>query len=97
MGNLPAYALDAAHGLHIKFLWRELYGGISGVDTGKLYVFGYGIGDDLTVLCHGIHLHLLGVFHELAYDHRVLLRHICRQLQETFKLVVVGADVHGCT
>ena len=38
LGNLPADALDSAHGLHVELLWRKLNGGIAGMHTCKLDV-----------------------------------------------------------
>ncbi len=58
-------------------------------------MLGYGVDLDLSVLCHGIHLDLLGVLYELADHYGVLLRNVGSQTQEAFKLVGVGADVHS--
>ena len=63
--------------------------------AGKLDVLGNGVGDDFAVLCHGVHLHLLGVLDELAHHHGVFLRYVGRQLEEALQLFLVGADVHG--
>ena len=57
-------------------------------------MFGDGIGNNFTVLCHGIHFHFLGMFDELADNNRMFLRYISRKLQETFQFFLVGADVH---
>ena len=95
LGYLAADALDAAHGLHVELLRRELDGGVARVHAGKLDVLGDGVGDDFAVLCHGIHLHLLGVLDELAHHHGVFLRYVGRQLEEALQLFLVGADVHG--
>ena len=67
------------------------------MNTGKLDVLADGIGYDFTVFCHSIHLNFLVVFVELAHHHRVLLADVGSQLEETFQLFLVGADVHGCT
>ena len=64
------------------------------MNTGKLHVLGDGISYDLAVLCHGIHLDLLGVLEELADNHRMTFRHIGGKSQEALKLVAVVADVH---
>ena len=58
-------------------------------------MLGDGVGDDFAVLCHGVHLHLLGVLDELAHHHGVFLRYVGRQLEEALQLFLVGADVHG--
>ena len=92
-----AHTLNAAHCLAIEFLWRELYGGVARVDTGKLYVFGNGIGYDFAIFCHCVHLHFLCVFDKLAYHHRVVFAHIGCQTQKFLKLFLVGAYVHGST
>ena len=56
-----------------------------------------GIRYDFTVLCYGIHFHLLGMFYELAYHYRMLLGYVCRQLQEAFQFFLIGTDVHSRT
>ena len=94
---LAGDALDAAHGLHIELLRRKLYGGIARVHTGIFDVFANGIGYDFTVLCHGIHLHLLGMLYETADHHGMLLGDVGRKGEETVQLVVIAAHVHGRT
>ena len=37
-----------------------------------------GVGDDLPSLRYGIDLYFLSVLDELAHDHRMLLRYVCR-------------------
>ena len=57
-------------------------------------MLGDSIGDDFAVFCHGIHLHLLGVEHELRDDHGVFLADRSSQFEETLQFVLVGADIH---
>ena len=64
------------------------------MDSCKLDVLGNGIGDNLSIACHCIHLNLLGVLDELAYHHRVVLTDIGSQFEELFKFFLVGAHVH---
>ena len=64
---------------------------------GKLDMLTDGICDNLTVLCHRIHLHLLGMLDELAHHHGMFLADIRCQLQEAFQFLPVGADVHRST
>ena len=71
--NLLGYLLDAAHGLVVELLWRELDRGIARVHTGKLDVLRDSVCYNLTLVGHGIHLNLLGTFDEAGDDHRVLL------------------------
>ena len=97
LGNLLAHALDAAHCLAIEFLRRELYGGVARVDSGKLDVLTDGIGDNLAVARHGIHLHLLGMLDKLTDNNRMILTHVSCQFEELLKLFLVGAYVHGST
>lgn len=70
---------------HIKFLGRELDGGITRVNTGKLYMFRNGISQYLAVPSHSIHLNLLGIFNELGDDNRMILADISSQLEEAFQ------------
>ena len=67
------------------------------MDTGKLDVLRDGVGDNLTVLSHGVHLNLLGVLDELAHNDRMVLADVGCQLEESLQLVLVGAYVHGST
>ena len=60
-------------------------------------MFGDRIHDDLTLIGHRIHFHLLGMFNELADNDRMLLRNVGRQLQEAFEFLLVRADIHGGT
>jgi len=46
-------------------------------------------------LCHGIHLHLLGVLHEYRNYHGILLGYVGCQFQEAVHLLLIVADVHG--
>ena len=69
-------------------------GGVSGVYPCELDMLGDSIGDDFAVFCHGIHLHLLGVEHELRDDHGVFLADRSSQFEETLQFVLVGADIH---
>ena len=55
-----------------------------------------GVGYDFTALSYGVDLDLLSVLDELAYDHRVLLRHVGRELEEAIELLLIGADIHRC-
>ena len=93
-GNLAADALDAAHRLHIQLLWRELDSGVTGMHSGKLDMLTDGVRDNLSILRHSIHLHLLGMLNELAHHYGMFLADIRRQLQEAFQLLPVGTDVH---
>ena len=97
LGNLTGDALDAANGLYIKFLRRELDGGVARMHTGKLDMLGDGISQDFTVTGHSVHLDLLGMFDELRHHHRMILRNVGGQLQETAQLLTVRADVHRRT
>ena len=94
-GNLTAHALDAAHGLDVELLRRQLQRGVARVDTGKLDVLTDGISQNLTVARHGIEVNLLGVLNELRHDDGVVLADVGSQLQEATELILVGADVHG--
>ena len=80
--NLSTDALDAPDRLNIEFLRWELDGGITAVDTGKLDMLGDGIGQNLTIAGHGIHLNLLRVLYELADDHRMVLADVGGKPQE---------------
>ena len=71
--NLPRDTLDAAHGLHIELLRRELNGSITRMDTGIFDVFADGISNDFTILSHSIHFHLFCMLDERTYYYRVLL------------------------
>ena len=93
-GNLPTDTLDATYRLHIKLLRRKLDSGIAGMYAGKLYMLADSIRDDFPILRYGIHFHFLGMLYELAHDYRMLLRYVCRQLQEAFQLFLIGANVH---
>ena len=97
LSDLLTDTLDAAYGLHIQFLRRELNRRITRVYTRKLDVLADRIHHDLAMIGHGIHLHLLGVFDELADHHRMLLADIRRQLQEALQLLLVRANIHGGT
>ena len=44
---------------------------------------------------HGVHLHFLCVFDELAHHYGVVFRDVGGELEEAHQFVVVGADVHG--
>ena len=94
---LATDALDAAHGLDIEFLGRELDGGVAGMYACKLDVLRDGIGQYFTVACHGVHLNLLGVLDETTDHHGMVFRDVGRQLEEALELFLVGADVHGCS
>ena len=71
--NLSTDTFNAAYCLHIELLRRELDGGVTRMDTGKLNMLGDGIGQNLTILCHGIHLNLLGILNELRHHDRMIL------------------------
>ena len=94
LGYLTTDAFNATNRLYIQLLRRKLDSGVTGMYSRKLNVFGDCISDDFTVLCHSIHLHLLGMFDELADHYRMLLRYVGRQLQKAFQLFLVGAYVH---
>ena len=97
LGNLSGDAFDAAHRLHIEFLRRELNGSIAGVNARKLNVLTDGIGKNLAVLGHSVHLYLLGVLDEFRNHYGVILRHIGSQLEKALQLVFIGTDIHGCS
>ena len=65
--------------------------------TGKLDVLTDGVGDNLAILGHGIHLYLLGVLDEAAHHYGVLLRYVGSEVEEALQLILVGAYVHGST
>ena len=67
------------------------------MNSGKLDVFTDGVGNDFTILCHGIHFYFFGMFDELAHYYRMLLGYVGSQLQEAFQFFLVGAYVHGST
>ena len=56
-----------------------------------------GIYDDFAIACHGVHLHFLGMFDELAHDDRVFLGDIGCKSEEALEFFLVAAHVHGCT
>ena len=64
---------------------------------GKLNMFRDSVCHNFSVLCHRIHLHLLGMFDELADNHWMLLRYIGRKLQEAFQFFLIGTNVHCST
>ena len=97
LGYLPTHTLDAPHGLHINLLWRKLDGGITGMNSCKLNVFGDSISQDFTVFGHGIHFYLLGMFDELGDHDRMVFAHIGCQPEETFQLFFIGTYIHGCS
>ena len=70
---LAAYALYAAYGFAVELLRGELDGGVARVYACKLNVFAYGVGDNLAVAGHGVHLNLLGVLYELAHHYGMIL------------------------
>ena len=67
------------------------------MNTGKLDVLGNRIGNHLAILCHCIHLNLLGMFDKLTYYHWVILTYIGSQLQESLQLILVRTYVHRST
>ena len=72
LSYLTRDALDAANGLYIQLLWRELNRGITRMYAGKLDMLRDGISQDLTILSHSIHLYLLGMFNKFRYDDRMI-------------------------
>jgi hypothetical protein len=97
LSDLTADALDAAHGLDIQFLRRQLEGGVAGVDTGKLDVLTDGISHDLAVRATAsISISLacsMNLLTTTGYDPR----DVGSQLEEALQLLAVGADIHGST
>ncbi|OQB68149.1 MAG: hypothetical protein BWX93_01609 [Bacteroidetes bacterium ADurb.Bin139] len=79
-GYQTAYPLDAPDRFYIQLLRGKLDGGIAAVHAGKFHMFANGISYDFTIAGHGIHLHFLGMFNELAYHNRVLPAHVGCQL-----------------
>ena len=65
------------------------------MDTSKLDVLGDGVGHDLAVAGHGVHLDLLGVLDKLRHHDGMVLADVGSQLEEALELIVVGADIHG--
>ena len=64
--------------------------------AGIFDMFGDGIFNDFTVLCHCVEFYFLGVLHELRYDYRIFLRYFAGHLQEAFQFFFIVADIHGC-
>ena len=60
-------------------------------------MFTDGVGDDFTIASHGVHFNFLGMLHETADHDGMFLADIGSESEETFQLVLVGADVHGST
>ncbi len=69
---LARYLFDTTHRLHIEFLGGEHNGGVARVYAGELDMLRYGVGDNLTVPCHSVHLDLLGIEHKLGDDNGML-------------------------
>ena len=67
------------------------------MNTGKLDVLRNRIGNHLAILCHCIHLYLLGMFDKLTYYHWVILTYVGSQLQESLQLFLVRTYVHRST
>ena len=67
------------------------------MNTGIFDVLTNSICDYLAILGHSVHFHLLGVLHEFAYHHGVLLGYIGSQLEESFQFILVGTYIHGST
>ena len=65
------------------------------MDTGKLDVLGDGVGHDLAVAGHGVHLDFLGVLDKLRHHDGMVLADVGSQLEEALELIIVGADIHG--
>ncbi len=63
--------------------------------SGKLHMLRDGVGDDLSVFSHGIHLHLFGVLEETAHHHRMLLGYIGGKCKEILELAAVGTYIHS--
>ena len=78
----------------LEFRRRELYGGVSGVDTGKLHVFGYSK-PYLAVVGNGIHFYFLGVLHEFGYNYGVLFDTLPASWRKRLEFVGIRAYVHG--
>ena len=64
---LSSDSLDTPYRFDVKLLRRELQGGVTRVNSCKLYVLGDSISDNLTVFCHAIKVYLLSMFDELAH------------------------------
>ena len=58
------------------------------------YVLTYSVCYNFSILRQRIHFHFLGVFDKLAYYHRMFLRYISCQFQETFQFFLVGTNIH---
>ena len=46
---------------------------------------------------NGIKLNFLGILHELTYHYWIILTYLCSHFEESFKFLVIVANVHGCT
>ena len=57
------------------------------MNPGKLDMLANGIHHDLTMIGHGIHLHLFRMLDELTYHHRMLMADVGGQFQETLQLL----------
>ena len=95
--NLTADLLDAAGSCKINLLCREYQSSVTGVYTGKLYVFGNSVFNHFTVLSYSVKLYLLCIFKELRNNYRILLRYFSSHLQEVFQFFVIVANVHCST
>ena len=69
--------------------------GIAGVHAGILDMLGNCVSEDFTAIRNGVELDFLAAVHELADDHRMLLRHVGCQREEMPELLLIIADVHG--
>jgi len=49
---------------------------------------------DFAILRHGIHFYLFGMFDKLTYYHRMFLRYIGCQFQETLQFFLIGTNIH---
>ena len=67
------------------------------MNTCILHVLRDGIFHNLTLVGNGVELYLLGVLHELADYHGIVLGDLGGHVQEAMQFIVVVADVHGCT
>ena len=79
----------------LKFLRGKLDCGIARMDAGKLDMLRDCICNDFAIAGHGIHLHLLCVLEESGHHHRVALRHISRQGEESFEFLARRANIHS--
>ena len=94
LSNLTADTLNTANSFYIQLLRWELNCCIAGMYSRKFDMLTYSVCYNFSILRHRIHFHFLGVFDKLAYYHRMFLRYISCQFQETFQFFLVGTNIH---